>query len=133
MVMVMLTGCTIVYNSGSKSGGAAVTKTLSTESFTSIKTKIGISDLKIKEGNDYKVVYHGHKNIIPTVKVNNGELTINQKNTSVSFSGADKVIIIVPKKLKNINIQTDEGDIKIGELTALSGQIESSEGNIDVN
>lgn len=130
---VTLTACSVIINSNGKNAGKAVTRTLSKQSFTSIKTNLAISDLEIKNGDTYHVSYQGHQKIIPTVKVKNGVLIIEQKvSGNVNVSGQDKVTVVVPKSLKNVNLYASEGDITLNQLTTVTSQIKADEGDIDI-
>lgn len=131
LLAIGLTGCRVQFHTGNKSAGAKVVKTLTTQKFTSVKTNLQVADLEIKNGKEFKVIYHGHKNIVPTVSVKNGQLTVTQK-ASGNFAGTERVTIVVPEKLDNINIQADEGDIDISKLSVTSGQIKSDEGDIKI-
>lgn len=129
---VLLSACSITYSTGGKSAGVAVSKTLSKKSFSSIKTNISTSNLEIKKGKNYEVYYQGHKKLVPVVKVNNGELTIKQDKFG-SFTGKEKITVITPGNLKNINLKTDEGDVAVSNVSISTGKIKSSEGDIDFN
>lgn len=111
--------------------GNKVVKTLSTKEFSSIKADLDLADLEIKTGKEFKVSYEGHQHFTPTATVKNGQLTLSQPiHGSYHCSGTERVTIVVPEKLKRVDIRTEEGDINVEKLATIAGEIHSSDGDV---
>jgi hypothetical protein len=114
--------------------GNKVVKTLSTKEFSSIKADLDLADLEIKTGKEFKVSYEGHQHFTPTAAVKNGQLTLSQPiHGSYHCSGTERVTIVVPEKLKRVDIRTEEGDVNISGTAASGYDLATDEGDLTVH
>lgn len=117
--------------------GKRITKTFSEKSFNSISANMRLSDLTIKSGRKYAVVYRGPDKIIPKISVKNDQLTIKQthKVATTVVEENSKIIVTVPaNKLKELKLKLASGDLTVNNIKSLA-QVEMStqEGDLEIN
>ncbi len=116
--------------------GKTVKKTLTTKTFSRIKANLEISDVTIRSGKSFKVLYHGGSKLKPEVKINNGTLIIDQKKkmpSTISTSATKLTIIIPAGKLNNLSVENDAGDISIIKANVVrKAKLEADSGDINI-
>lgn len=130
-----LVGCS--QEAKSYNPGKTIKQTLTNKAFSNIKAELEISDVVIKTGKSFKVIYHGGKNLRPNVSVSNDTLTIKQDKDlpSTISTSATRLTIIVPNgKLSRINVENDAGDISLSKISANSlTKLEADSGDINIS
>lgn len=121
------------------------------QAFDSLDVDIYVDDVELHAGQNYKVVYYGHKTFLPQVNSHHHLLSIKQKSKNSSISGEQLLSIYLPSKqlyeltlrsddgnidfagvikAKNVSLDSDDGDIKIDHLTANRGHVSSDDGDV---
>ncbi|WP_297817978.1 DUF4097 family beta strand repeat-containing protein [uncultured Lactobacillus sp.] len=117
--------------------GKTVKQTITTKSFSKVKADLEISDVVVKSGKSFKVVYHGASKLKPNVKISNGSLIIKQDKDlpSTISTSATRLTIVVPQgKLESISIENDAGDVDLikGNVSK-KVNIEADSGDLNVS
>ena len=118
-----------------------IVKDVDLEAFSSLQIDSEIMDVEIKKGDSYKLHYECSKEkLIPTYAVENGKLTIKQKNKkglTLTFgsSGKCKMVLTVPEEkiLSDIKIVSNTGDLIIADTVTEKSDIETDTGDVKVN
>jgi hypothetical protein len=106
--------------------------------FSEISIDGSVLDITIESGTEYRLSYDCDSNLVPTVSVEQGVLTIKQpknRNTGISFGvtiNHSKMTLTVPsdRVLNSIDVFSDVGDISISDLTASAASVSSDVGDI---
>lgn len=109
--------------------------------FTNMDIDLAFANIKIKEGDAFKVTTEYSAELLPEVKVVGDTLTVkhDSKNYSIQINGKSMkcdVTIIVPKGtvLGEVTINTDLGNVEIkDELHFSNIDITASLGNIEID
>lgn len=110
----------------------------SLQTFDSIKVKLSVGELVIKEGDDYSYSYTFNEKIIPEIEVKNGVLIVKQDSVSITGNpkgiNQSELVITVPKgsNLDSINIVASMGNVKLKDISGKDMETSLSMGNIDV-
>lgn len=109
------------------------------EAFSAIKMSCSIAEIKIEEGDNFKIESQYNKEILkPTFSVKDGKLEVFQKeNRGNSFLGGNhncKILITLPAKVKldDININSNIGDVRLREFTAERIKVNLNIGEVSV-
>lgn len=108
------------------------------ESFKSISIDSSIMEIRIEEGDNFNIRGSWNKDWLrPEVEVKNGTLDIRQKLKRHYNNGSNKcrITISVPAGtvLKDINIQSNVGEIQFRKINAGDIDIDLNVGEIDLN
>ncbi|MBP2058722.1 DUF4097 and DUF4098 domain-containing protein YvlB [Lactobacillus colini] len=94
-------------------------------------------NIRIKIGSKPAVNYDGPQKLAPVVKVRNGKLDISspRRFTFNFFSkNVHNLTITLPaKKLKNVVINTSNGNVNVDKLNTEKGSIATSNGNVTIS
>jgi len=112
-------------------------KTYNMEDITKIKTDLRSYDIELKEANDnnFKVEIYGNEKNKDNIKVdiNNKNLTIEQKGSSICFGfcySNNVIVIYVPESFNNeLDINTISGNIDI-YVDVLKANLKTTSGDI---
>ena len=108
------------------------------EKFSSIKVNATIMELKIEEGELFKLESSYTRDLLkPECSVNNGVLEVSQPKQKNGVNGGNnncRVIITIPNgtKLSDIDINSNVGDIKLRKLIAETIDIDLNVGEVSV-
>ncbi|SCS69148.1 DUF4097 family beta strand repeat-containing protein [Staphylococcus caeli] len=98
------------------------------------------SNLTIKKGDKFKVTSKGSNDKIKIdAKIKGNKLILNDykgtSNINISFLNLryNDVVVTVPKKLKNLDVSSDNGHINIQHIEADEAQLFSDIGNLKLN
>lgn len=108
------------------------------EKFKSIKINSSVMEIKIQQGDNYKVSGSWSKDWLrPEVDVKNGELEIKQPSRKHPNSGNNycRMTITIPAaaELKDIDIDSNVGEINIREIDAGDVNIQLNVGEISMH
>ena len=108
------------------------------EKFSSIRINATIMELKIEEGEQFKLESTYTRDLLkPECSVNNGVLEVSQPKQKNGVNGGNnncRVIITIPNgtKLSDIDINSNVGDIKLRKLIAETIDIDLNVGEVSV-
>lgn len=91
----------------------SITRNYKVKSFNNIS---GDSDLIIKKGSDFKITYHGSKNMAPKVSVKNNQLSIKQTSSGGDSDDAVTTVTVKQGNLNRIQTHIYDGDIELNNL-----------------
>lgn len=114
--------------------GPKIKKTFNVGSYHNLKINTEASDLEVKTGKAYQVIYHGKKKVTPTVKVQNGTLQIKQQmpNGYGNITDDQTITIVIPKeKLASLSIDSESGDVDLDDLNVHTLKVDTESGDFD--
>ena len=105
------------------------------EAFENLIIESDIMNISIVTGNAYTVTYTGAAKYQPVYEVKDGTLTITQKNGKKWFQnngGEMNMVITIPQDttLRNLDVESDIGMIKMENTQMERGHIESDMGEV---
>lgn len=136
--LTILSLCACENDDGHESNNGNLTRTSITrnykvKSFNNISGDIDNSDLLIKKGSDFKVTYHGSKNMAPKVSVKNNQLNIKQTSSGGDSDDAITTVTVKQGNLNRIQTHVYDGDIELNNLILNDKLIAStSDGDIEL-
>ena len=98
------------------------------EAFDSIAVDADVMELQIVRGEEFGIQYDCTEDMIPQDKVEKEKLVIQQKKKKNELFGTHRcsVVVTIPSEisLKNIDVETDVGDVELNQITVdrLDGQ-----------
>ncbi len=135
-----LTACSLIHHHTytDKNSGPEIKRVWQPKSFSSLKVNTYLEDIEVHAGKKYKVVYYGHKKLLPHVGVNDETLSIKSKQTLFSdfdINDDQTVAVYLPKKsLQDLTLHSADGDINLyGFIKAKSSSLNSDGGDITVD
>lgn len=104
-----------------------IDRTANSYQFDKIKLRLTDTNVRIEQGSEYAVHYHGRSDMRPQLKEQDGELTLTGTTSETKHGmligndlGEPRITITVPKdkKLKKLQVQTSGGDFQVRGISA---------------
>ena len=141
-ILVLAVGAGLMMKKGN--AGPIVQKQLTSKAFKQIEVDVANANIKIQNGDRYRVTYNGRAKLISTTKVENQVLQVESSPGSVNInvnifdvfkphSLVPTITIEVPRKdLNKIVIDSSNGNVTVSDLVFKQGEIDTSNGSVVV-
>lgn len=145
VIMLVILGILKVQDMNKASSEQVVQKVLTNRKFNQVKVDTSNANIKVKQGNHYRVLFEGRHKLLPKVEVKNKQLIVEDKdgikvvNRNLfdlfkKHSVVPQITIELPdEKLKNIEIDDSNGSVTVQGIAVSQGEIDLSNGNIMVD
>lgn len=145
VIMLVILGILKVQDMNKASSEQVVQKVLTNRKFNQVKVDTSNANIKVKQGNHYRVLFEGRHKLLPKVEVKNKQLIVEDKdgikvvNRNLfdlfkKHSVVPQITIELPdEKLKNIEIDDSNGSVTVQGVAVSQGEIDLSNGNIMVD
>ena len=145
VIMLVILGILKVQDMNKASSEQVVQKVLTNRKFNQVKVDTSNANIKVKQGNHYRVLFEGRHKLLPKVEVKNKQLIVEDKDGIKVVNGnlfdlfkkhsvVLQITIELPdEKLKNIEIDDSNGSVTVQGVAVSQGEIDPSNGNIMVD
>ena len=105
---------------------------------TDIDINVSCADVTVKYGSEFSVDYSMPRDLVPTVKYENGTLSLKNDGTNaripINYSGDLYINVTIPEgtDLDKVTLSVDAGNIDISDIKADSLIMDIDAGNIDI-
>ena len=145
VIMLVILEILKVQDMNKASSEQVVQKVLTNRKFNQVKVDTSNANIKVKQGNYYRVLFEGRHKLLPKVEVKNKQLIVEDKDGIKVVNGnlfdlfkkhsvVPQITIELPdEKLKNIEIDDSNGSVTVQGIAVSQGEIDLSNGNIMVD
>lgn len=145
VIILVILGILKVQDMNKVSSEQVVQKVLTNCEFNQVKVDTSNANIKVKQGNHYRVLFEGRQKLLPKVEVKNKRLIVEDKDGIKVVNGnlfdlfkkhsvVPQITIELPnEKLKNIEIDNSNGSVTVQGVAVSQGEIDLSNGNIMVD
>ena len=144
-IPLVILGILKVQDMNKASSEQVVQKVLTNRKFNQVKVDTSNANIKVKQGNHYRVLFEGRHKLLPKVEVKNKQLIVEDKDGIKVVNGnlfdlfkkhsvVPQITIELPdEKLKNIEIDDSNGSVTVQGIAVSQGEIDLSNDNIMVD
>ena len=145
VIMLVILGILKVQDMNKASSEQVIQKVITNRKFNQVKVDTSNANIKVKQGNRYRVLFEGRHKLLPKVEVKNKQLIVEDKDGIKVVNGnlfdlfkkhsvVPQITIELPdEKLKNIEIDDSNGSVTVQGVAVSQGEIDPSNGNIMVD
>ena len=145
VIILVILGILKVQDMNKVSSEQVVQKVLTNCEFNQVKVDTSNANIKVKQGNHYRVLFEGRQKLLPKVEVKNKRLIVEDKDGIKVVNGnlfdlfkkhsvVPQITIELPNdKLKNIEIDNSNGSVTVQGVAVSQGEMDTSNGHVEIN